>query len=284
MAVTGGAVVVAVVLGSAILHATWNALTHASRDRVATITLIGIACLLCATPALLLAPTPDRAAWPYIGVSAALETAYFYGLALAYRLGDFSRVYPLARGTSPVLVALVATLVVGQRASALEWIGIAVVCAGLLALALADGLPGRAGLPAVGAAVGTGIVIAAYTVVDGLGVRRSGTVIGYAAWIFVLQGAAVIPIAFALRGQSLLPALRADRARGLAGGAVSMTAYGLVLWAQTRGSLAAVATLRETSILVGSLIGTFAFHERFGRTRLYASASVVLGILLISRS
>jgi drug/metabolite transporter (DMT)-like permease len=279
--VTGGAVV-AVVLGSAVLHATWNALTHASRDRIAAITLIGAACVACAVPALLLAPTPSRAAWPYIGVSAALETVYCFGLASAYRLGDFSRAYPLARGTSPLLVALVATLVVGQDASGLEWLGIAVVCAGLLALAFADGLPGREGLSAVGAAVGTGAVIASYTVVDGLGVRRAGTVVGYAAWIFMLQGVAVLLVAFAARGPTLIPALRVDRVRGLAGGMVSMCAYSLVLWAQTRGSLAEVATLRESSILIGAAIGTVAFHERFGRTRLLASAGVVLGIVLIS--
>ncbi|HEU5332178.1 MAG TPA: EamA family transporter [Actinocrinis sp.] len=278
------AAVVGVVLGSAVLHAMWNALAHAARDRFAAITLIGIACLVCATPALLVSPVPNRESWPFIAVSAALETVYSFGLALAYRLGDFSRTYPLARGTSPLLVALVATLVIGQPASGGEWLGIVVICAGLFTLAFADGLPGREGLPAVAAAVGTGTVIASYTVVDGLGVRRAGTVIGYAAWIFVLEGAAVVLIAAVLRGRALAPALRADSVRGLAGGVVSMVAYSLVLWAQTRGSLAEVATLRETSILIGCVIGTVVFRERFGRARLLASAGVVLGILLISWS
>jgi drug/metabolite transporter (DMT)-like permease len=224
--------------------------------------------------------------WPYIGVSALLETFYAFGLALAYRLGDFSRTYPLARGTSPLLVTLAAVAGVGRTGGGLglPWLGIASVCAGLVALALADGLPGRAGLPAVGAAVGTGAVIASYTIVDGLGVRRAGTVVGYAAWVFALQGAAIMFVAAVLRGRSLPASLRADVARGLGGGVVSMTAYSLVLWAQTRGSLAEVATLRETSILVGCVIGTVAFHERFGRVRLIASAGVVLGIVLIARS
>lgn len=282
--VGGDAAVVAVVLGSAVLHASWNALAHAARDRFAAITLIGIACVVCAVPSLLLSPAPNRSSWPYIGVSAALETVYSFGLALAYRLGDFSRAYPLARGTSPLLVALAATLVIGQPASAAGWLGIIVVCAGLLTLAFADGLPGREGLPAVAAAVGTGFVIASYTVVDGLGVRRAGTVVGYAAWIFVLEGTAILLAAFALRGRALLPALRADRTRGLSGGVVSMVAYSLVLWAQTRAPLAEVATLRETSILIGCVIGTAVFHERFGRARLLASAGIVLGILLISRN
>jgi drug/metabolite transporter (DMT)-like permease len=282
--VDGDAAVVAVVLGSAVLHAAWNALAHAARDRFAAITLIGIACVVCAAPAIILISAPNRAAWPFIGVSAALETAYSFGLALAYRLGDFSRAYPLARGTSPMLVALVAALVLGQPASGAAWLGIGVVCVGLFTLAVADGLPGREGLPAVAAAVGTGVVIASYTVVDGLGVRRAGTVVGYAAWIFALQGAAILLIALALRGRALLPALRADRDRGLAGGVVSMVAYSLVLWAQTRGSLAEVATLRETSILIGCAIGTVVFRERFGRARLLASVGVVFGVVLISRT
>ncbi len=180
-------------------------------------------------------------------------------------------------------MALVAALVLGQPVSGPAWLGIAAVCAGLLALAFADGLPGWHGLPAVAAAVGTGAVTAAYTVVDGLGVRRAGTVVGYAAWIFLFQGVATVLIAFAVRGRSLAPSLRTDGVRGLTGGMVSMLAYSLVLWAQTRGSLAEVATLRETSILAGCVIGTVAFHERFGRARLLASAGIVFGIVLITR-
>lgn len=279
---TGGLVVVAVVLAAALLHATWNALAHSSRDRLAAITLIAIANFAISAPLLLLAPGPARAAWPYIAVSSVLETIYAFGLVLAYRLGEFSRVYPLARGTSPLVVALVSTLIIGQPASAAEWAGIVAVCLGLLAVAFADGLPSRADLPAVGAAVATGCVIASYTIVDGLGVRKSGSVAGYAAWIFFFQGMMVVAVSFAIRRRALPAALRPDSARGLIGGAISMLAYGMVLWAQTRGTLAGIATLRETSILIGCLIGTVLFHERFGRTRLVASAGVVTGILLIA--
>jgi drug/metabolite transporter (DMT)-like permease len=279
---TGGLVVVAVVLSSALLHATWNALAHSSRDRLSAITLIAIADLAISVPLILFAPTPARAVWPFIAVSSVLEAVYAFGLVMAYRLGEFSRVYPLARGTSPLVVALVSTLILGQHASAVEWIGIVAVCAGLLTVAFADGLPSRADLPAVIAAVATGCVIASYTIVDGVAVRRSGTVLGYAGWIFFLQGLMVVGVSFAIRRRALAATLRPDCARGLAGGAISMLAYGMVLWAQTRGSLAGIATLRETSILIGCLIGTVLFHERFGRTRLVASAGVVTGILLIA--
>jgi drug/metabolite transporter (DMT)-like permease len=279
---TGGLTVVAVVLFSAVLHATWNALTHSARDRIAAITLIGVAAVVCSTAGALIAPVPDRAAWPFLAGSAVLQTFYSYGLVVAYRLGEFSRMYPLARGTSPLVVALVGTLLIGQPMSGLELAGVLVVSCGLLALALADGLPERRDLPAVFAAVGTGCFIGAYTVVDGVGVRRSGTVLGYASWNFLLQGSLIILVALSLRRGALLPTLRPSWWRGLLGGVVSMLAYSLVLWAQTKGTLAGIATLRETSILIGCVIGTVLFHERFGRARLVASAGVVTGILLIA--
>lgn len=280
----GGAVVVAVVLGSALMHASWNALTHSARDRVATMTLMGLAYAACSLPLLWLAPAPARAAWPFVAASIVLETAYSYGLVLAYRYGDFSRTYPLARGTSPLLVALFATLVLGQRVSPAQLLGIGVVCAGLLILSFAEGLPRREDLAAVGAATATGCTIAAYTIIDGLGVRRSGSVLGYAAWTFLGEGIGIVLAAAALRRGGFPEIFRADVRRGLLGGVVAMTAYSLVLWAQTRGTLAGVATLRETSILIGCLIGTVLFRERFGSTRLLASLGVVTGILLIAHT
>jgi drug/metabolite transporter (DMT)-like permease len=280
---SGGIVVVGVVLFSALLHATWNALTHSARDRVAAITLIGLAAIGCASIGVLIAPAPDRAAWPFIGASFLLQAAYSYSLVLAYRLGEFSSMYPLARGTSPLVVALVGTFVVGQPMSGLEAVGVVTVSGGLLALAFADGRPTRADLPAIGAAVGTGCFIAAYTVVDGLGVRRSGSVLSYASWTFLLQGLLIVLIAVGLRRRALPASLRPNWVRGLVGGVVSVVAYSLVLWAQTKGTLAGIATLRETSILIGCVIGSVVFHERFGRNRLIASAGVVTGILLIAR-
>ncbi len=278
----GGAVVIAVVLGSAFLHASWNALTHSARDRVATMTVMGLAYVGCALPAVLLTAAPARAAWPFVAASIVLETAYSYGLVLAYRHGDFSRTYPLARGTSPLLVALFATLVLGQRASAGQQIGVGAVCVGLLVLSFAEGLPRRDDLAAVCAALGTGCLIAAYTIVDGLGVRRSGSVLGYVGWTFLGEGAGIVLIAVLLRRRRFPEIFRAGVPRSVIGGVVSMTAYSLVLWAQTRGSLAGVATLRETSILVGCVIGTVLFRERFGRTRLLASLGVVTGVVFIA--
>jgi drug/metabolite transporter (DMT)-like permease len=274
--------VVAVVLGSAVLHAVWNALAHTSKDRLAAITLIAAAAGVCCAVLLPFLPTPDSVVWPYIAVSTVLEVCYSFGLVLAYRLGEFGRMYPIARGTSPLVVALVATFVVGQPMSPLEALGVAVVCAGLLALALSDGLPKRKDLPAVLAAVGTGCAIASYTVVDGVAVRKAGTVLGYSCWVFLTEAVIVLLITAAIRRRAFLGPLRTGTAKGLGGGVISLTAYTLVLWAQTKANLAEVATLRETSILIGAAIGALVLKEGFGRIRLAGSAGVVLGILLIA--
>jgi drug/metabolite transporter (DMT)-like permease len=269
--------VVVVVLGSALLHAVWNALAHSSKDRLAAMTLIALSSGALSAVLLACSRPPAHAVWPYLAASGCVQALYSFGLVLAYRLGEFGRMYPIARGTSPVVVALVATFVLGQRMSGLEAVGIGVVSAGLLALAFSKGLPRRSDLPAVLAAVATGCLIATYTLIDGVAVRRAGSVLGYAAWEFlVILGAA------AIRRRELAHSLRSDTAKGLGGGIVCMAAYTLVLWAQTKGALAEVATLRETSILIGAVIGAVVLKEGFGRTRMAASAGVVLGIVLIA--
>ncbi len=271
----------AVVLASAVLHAIWNALAHEIRDKLVGFVLINLAFTGCAAVLVCLTPMPDAAAWPYIVVSATLEVVYQVLLLQAYRLGDFGQMYPLARGTSPWLVALVSATLLGRSLPATEAAGVIVISVGLTGLAFADGVPGRAQLPAIAAALGTGVMIASYTIVDGTGVRHSGTVIGYIAWMFLLQGPVLPLVAWGLRGRSLIPAMRPAWRQGLTGGVLSLVAYGLVVWAQSRGSLATIAALRETSIVIAALIGALVFRERFGLLRMSASATVLAGIAVL---
>jgi drug/metabolite transporter (DMT)-like permease len=266
------------VLVAAVLHAVWNALAHGIEDKLVGFVLIDLGYLACAAVLVCFTPLPDAAAWPFIAASAVLQIAYQALLLQAYRLGDFGQMYPIARGTSPLLVAVVSATVLSQPLSAGGALGVAVICCGLAGLALANGLPGRSQLPALAAAVGTGVMIASYTVVDGTGVRHSGTVVGYIAWSFLCQGPALPLFACVRRGRALLGALRPAARTGLAGGVLSMLAYGLVVWAQDRGNLATIAALRETSIVFAALIGALVFRERLGYRRMAASAAVLLGI------
>ncbi len=277
----GSAAVPAVVLAAAVLHAVWNGLAHGIGDKLVGFTLINLAYTGCAAVLVCCTPVPDAAAWPFIAASAALQVVYQVLLLRAYQLGDFGQMYPMARGTSPLLVAVASTVVLGRPLPPGELVGVAVISGGLACLALADGIPGRSQLPALAAAVGTGVLIASYTVVDGTGVRHSGTVAGYVAWLFLCQGPVLPLIAWRIRGRALVGQLRPVCRRGLAGGVLSLLAYGLVVWAQARGDLAAIAALRETSIVIAALIGTLVFRERFGYLRLTASATVLTGIAVL---
>ncbi|MFI9272944.1 EamA family transporter [Kitasatospora sp. NPDC052896] len=269
------------VLAAAVLHASWNALAHGVRDKLLVFALLNVAYLACALVLVCLAPLPDRAAWPYLATSATLQVLYLVLLLQAYRLGDFGQMYPLARGSSVWLVAILSTVLLGRPLPAGELVGVLVISGGLAGLAFADGLPRRDQLPALAAALGTGVMIASYTLVDGTGVRQAGSVLGYVAWLFLLQSPVLPLLVLARRGRGVLAELRPLCRRGLAGGVLSLVAYGLVVWAQSRAALATVAALRETSIVIAALIGTLVFHERLGRLRMAASGAVLAGIAVL---
>jgi drug/metabolite transporter (DMT)-like permease len=199
----------------------------------------------------------------------------------SFRLGDFGQAYPIARGSAPLLVTASAALVAHEVPDAWGATGIALCCLGLTGVAL-WGLRGRRpDRAAVGAALATGLTIAAYTVVDGLGVRASGSSLGYIAWLMAVQGV-VLPAWACSRWRGGTAArLRPFAALGLLGAVLSVGAYGLVLWAQTRAGLAPVSALRESSILVGAVIGAVFFKERFGAPRIAAAGLLVVGIGLM---
>jgi drug/metabolite transporter (DMT)-like permease len=269
------------VLVAALLHAGWNALLKGGTDRLATVVLLDLTGLVLAVLALPLVPAPAPPARVLLVGSVLLHVGYELLLLRSYRVGDLSQVYPLARGTAPLLVAAFAGLVLGERLGPWQLAGLAGVCAGLLLLLGAGaGRPGRG--PAVGPALATGVLIAAYTVADGVGVRRAGTDLGYVAWLFLLHGLPIPLVALAARGRDLTGGLRGQLGPGVAAGVLAVAAYGLVLWAQRRGALAVVAALRETSVLVAALIGSLVFGERFGRRRVLAAAVLAAGIVVLN--
>jgi drug/metabolite transporter (DMT)-like permease len=273
--------VVAAVLGAALLHAIWNAIAHHTPDRLAGFGMIGVASTVGGGALALVGGLPSAAAWPYVIASAAVHVAYNLLLLAGYQLGEFSQVYPLARGTGPLIVTLFALLVLHRPLPALQLAGIAAVCAGLIALVLVGGSPGRAQLPALLAALGTGVTIAAYTIIDGIGVGE-GPLLAYCGWMFLLEGAPMPVIALIRRRRRLRAALRGSTVRGLVGGTISLVAYSIVLWAQTTGALAPIAALRESSIVFGALIGAAFLGERLGRRRALAAAVVVCGVVALA--
>jgi drug/metabolite transporter (DMT)-like permease len=272
--------IIAVVIGAGALHACWNAIAKQVQDRLMAFAWMGIA--QAAVGALVLAVTglPYRAAIPFVLTSAVIHVAYDLALMNSYRLGAFNQTYPIARGTSPLVVAAGAYLLAGEHLGAAALAGVAVLAAGLMSLAFSGGRLTRQDAPAVGAAVLTGLTIAGYTLVDGLGVRQAHDPWAYTALLFLLQG---VPMAGLAAVRRPLTAWR-DRTsleRGLLAGLLSVVAYGIVLWAQTKAPLAEVAAIRETSVVFAAVIGTLVLGEGFGRRRVAAAVVIATGIVLI---
>jgi drug/metabolite transporter (DMT)-like permease len=283
------------VLLAAVTHATWNAIAHGIKDQVLAFGLIGAGSIAASVPLVVLAPFPLGACWPYLLGSVFIHVFYNLLLMRSYRYGQFGQVYPLARGISPLVVTVLAAAFAAETPAPPQIAGVLVVSCGLALLVLAgwrkrlDSVPGsdsvrapgRAALIAAGA---TGLTIAAYTTVDGLGVRQSGSAAGYIGWLMLLESLCVPAWALARRRDVVGGMSRRVLVSGVTAGALSLLAYGLVLWAQTRGPLAPIAALRETSVIFGAIIAAVVFREPFGRSRIAATVLVVLGVLLLNAS
>nr|WP_314547778.1 EamA family transporter [uncultured Massilia sp.] len=270
--------VLGAVLGAALLHAGWNALLKrrgggAAGDPLVATLLVVAGAAGCAAILLPFLPAPAPASWPFIAASSVLQTVYYLLLAATYRVGDVSHAYPLMRGSAPLLVALAAGPLTGERLGAAQWLATLLICGGVLAMWL--GARGRT--RATGLALATACVIAAYTLVDGAGVRRSGASAAYTLWIFLFTGLAVWLLAARGRLPVLLAQARTNPLVGPLGGLASLASYGIALWAMTRAPVAAVAALRETSILFATAIAAFVLGERVGRTRVAAACLIACG-------
>jgi len=277
---------VALVLLAALLHATWNAVVKAAGDRFLTFTAVrgtGTVVAICLLP---LVPVPAPESWPYLIASIAVHNFYYVVLLQAYRFGDLSHVYPLARGVAPLTVAMLAAAFAGEVPTAGGAFGIALVSAGLVSLMFAGGRPPMLGeeghaAKAVGFAVMTGLFIAFYTVVDGLGIRASGATFGYIVWLNVGEGIPFMMAALATRPTKIGPFLKANWRRTTSTGLLAVAAYGLVLYALSEGAMAHVSALRETSVLFAAAIGALFLKEPFGRVRVAAAVIIVAGVVMM---
>jgi drug/metabolite transporter (DMT)-like permease len=251
------------------------------KDQVSAFWLINVTAMACGALAVAAVGWPKGGAWAFLGASMGVHVGYNTALLNCYRYGDIGQVYPLARGVAPLLVAVGAYAFVGESLAGWQLAGVLVVAGGLTSLVWSR----RAGLAAdrkaVILALGTGLTIATYSVIDGVGVRHAGNPLAYAGVLFLGEGAAVAAVLM-VRRRSLLPG-RPERAwvAGVAGGALSVLAYVLVLWAQTKADLAVVSALRETSVVVAALLGAFILGEGEGGRRVAAAAVVVAGTTLL---
>lgn len=269
--------VLLIVLLGALLHASWNLLVKLGRNAHVAAANVFIGSGALAAVALPFLPVPAAASWPYLGVSVTAELIYGVLLATAYRAGDLSHTYPLMRGTAPLLVAVGSFALVGERLSALGWTGVSLISGGILVLIFDAHFRGLSAA-ATRLALLTAGVIATYTTVDGAGVRVSGHAVAYAFWNFFLTGVPWLIWSVA-RGRVYRRAqLRDQWPGGILGGACSLGSYAIALWAMTRAPVAAVAAVRETSIVFGMILGALVLREQVTWIRALAALAVTLGV------
>jgi drug/metabolite transporter (DMT)-like permease len=269
------------VLLAAMMHAGWNFLAKAGDDRLVALAVIKGPNTLVALGILLFTGLPARESWPLLAASVTVNCLYFYFLIRAYR-GDLSLAYPISRGLAPLLVLALSMLVAHEVPSPIGLFGVLLISGGILVLALRRE-PSRQHLETLMWAGAVALMIAAYTVIDGLGARRAGTSAGYVAALSALTGVAVCGIAWQRRGGArLLQAVRAGWLRGLVGGLLMLFAYVFVVHAMTLAPMAQVSALRESSVIFAALLGVIVLKEPFGRERVLASALVAAGIVLMA--
>lgn len=278
---------------AALLHAGWNTIVKASLGprgaeradagtRLLTPALVVCVSSLAGLGMASYAAPPAAESWPALAASVLIHTAYFVFLMLSYRAGDMSQVYPIARGIGPLIVALASGLVFGELLGVSATLGVALISIGVASLAWSRRLLAPEERLAVAFAVLTGLTIAAYTVVDAVGVRRSGSPLGYAAWLMMLTGLPFAAYVFRRAGRSALPFLAARWRAGVVGGLMTFAAYALVLWALSLGAVAPIAALRETSVVIAAVIGAVFLGEGFGRRRVVAACAVAAGVVLLN--
>jgi len=273
---------ISIVLFAALLHALWNAFVKAADDRFAILGLIAVGHVILGIALATQNPFPAPESWPFIAGSTVIHFGYYFLLYHSYRLGDLSQVYPIARGMSPVLVALGAQVFAGETLPPAAWAGILLASAGIFMMA-GDVFRGETPPLVVLTALATGVMIASYSLVDGMGVRVAATSLGYIGWLFVAESI-IAAFVFARLGRRMLTISRQTLILGLIGGLISATAYGLVIYVKAIAPLGMVSTLRETSVVFAALIGMIWLGERPWKLRLAASIIVATGVVILGFS
>lgn len=265
--------VLLIVLFAALLHASWNAIVKSGSNKMLEAAMVAAGAGLVSVFILPFLPLPATASWPWLAASVVIHQLYFVMVAAAYHAGDMGHTYPLMRGSAPLIVALSSAPLLGEQLTVTSWVGIGLICGGILLLAL----HGKADKRATLIALGNALVIAFYTLIDGTGVRLSDNAPSYVLWLHLFTGIPLLVWLWRRDTASLIAQIQARGLLMLAGGVCTVGSYGLALWAMTQAPLATVAALRETSVLFAVAISALVLREGSGMRRLATGALVVAG-------
>ena len=276
---TGG--VFLIVLLAAFIHAAWNAAAKKSEDKMRFMIGLVLGHAPFAAAALLFAPLPTWECWPYVVGGAMLHLCYQLFLQQSYRHGELTHIYPLARGTAPLLTAALSVLWLGERLSAPAWAGILVIAAGLASLVCVRRADGIWDSRSAMTALATGCFTAGYSLADGAGARVGGTALGFYAILSLLNAAGMAGLMEWRRPGIVLDVARSAWRPALLAGGASFTAFSLVVWGFTQAPIALVAALRETSVIFALLIGVLVLKERLNLVKVFATTVTTSGALLV---
>ncbi len=267
------------VLGSAFLHALWNALIKTGTSRLGAMIILSIGEVPIGLAVASLRPLPAPEVWKWVLMAGCAHFFYKFFLTYAYERGDLSRVYPIARGAAPLIVALAGSVLLNDHLTLHEFAGIAILGCGILLMAqgIFSNGENRKMLPF---ALGSACATATYTMLDGTGARVAGDAIAYVAWVFVADGTFFASGMLLYKGLDILPRNGRAWGTGMLAAAASYGAYGVSVWAMTRAPIAVVAAVRETSILFAVMIGWLAFSEKMTRGKALAAFVIVSGVVL----
>lgn len=273
--------VVLLALFAAALHACWNAFLRSGADRFWTMTIMALAMTVVALPVALILPLPSPEAWLYLVGSAVFQLIYSLLLVAAYRHGELGQVYPIIRGSAPLLVTLAGVIFARELPLPLSMAGICFVVLGILLLALGRG---KASTGSMLYALATGVSIAGYSTIDAVGIRLSGNTSAYIAWVFVLPGILLLVAFMAMRGPLRIDLRSRETVKAIGGGLVSLVSYGVVLLAYSMAPAGPVSALRETSVVFAVMIGWLLLGETLSAKRIAACIVVAAGAILIGFS
>ncbi len=268
------------ILLAAALHAGWNALIKISGDRIAVMAVVTLAGSILSIFALPFVDSPDIASWPLLALTILIHTGYHFFLPIAYDHGDLGQVYPIARGVAPILVTLGAFIFAGEQVGQLAMVGILCLAVGVMALSFDGGKINGINPKAIIFALLTGVCIASYTVVDGLGARQAGSILGFAVWLTVGDGILTFLIALIWKRREIVAIAKNNTLTGIVGGAMQVGAYWIIIYALAVAPMGMVSGLRETSVLFAALISTFLLKEGFGVWRFVSAGLVTFGLIL----
>jgi drug/metabolite transporter (DMT)-like permease len=267
----------ALILGAALVHATWNLLLKGAKDGALAITMAAIGGAVIAFPVSLLFGTVPSEALPYLGVSICLQAGYYTALAAAYRRTDISTAYPIARGLGPLLAAVGGAVFLGDSISAAGWVGVAIVVSGIGLIALSNRR-----FQGVAFALVTGLFIGAYTVVDTAGVRVAGSGFVYTATLYAGLAVVMVPLLYARRGAAGIRQIVSLEGAGLMIlGVLGVVAYSMVLAAARIAPIGLVAPSREIAIVFGVVGGRLFFSEPVGWRRGIGALVTVVGVAVL---